>query len=152
MVINKKVVGATSIEFDNITFKSLLECSSYKKLKDAGLNPSYESETIILWKGFKLNTLIVYAPKKIGPGKYGKELLSQTRTILNMTYTPDFIVIKGKYKIYFDVKGKENDVYPIKKKLFLRILEEREDGWNYVFFEPHSIRQVLQAIQIINTL
>ena len=88
----------------------------------------------------------------IKAGKYDKNLELQTRTLLNITYTPDFVINKNNYKIYFDVKGKENDVYPIKKKMFLKTLEERNDGINYLFFEPHNIRQMLQAIEIIKKL
>lgn len=149
---NKKIKGATSTEYKNIRFKSVLECSCYKKLEDSGLDFSYESEKITLWDGVKLQNTIVYAPKKIRAGKYGKFLELQTRALLSTTYTPDFIVTKGDYKIYFDVKGKENDTYPIKKKMFLRTLEERSDGMKYMFFEPHNVRQMLQATEIIKEL
>lgn len=149
---NKRIKGATSIEYNGIKFKSILECSCYKKLESSGLDFSYESEKITLWEGVKLNNVTVYAPKKIRAGKYGKLLELQTRALLNTTYTPDFIVNKNNYTIYFDVKGKENDTYPIKKKMFLKILEEREDGKKYLFFEPHNIRQMLQSIEIIKML
>lgn len=149
---NKKIKGATSIEYNGIKFKSILECSCYKKLEATGFDFSYESEKITLWRGTKLQKTIVYAPKKIRAGKYGKFLELQTRALLNTAYTPDFIVNKGGYKIYFDVKGKENDTYPIKKKMFLKVLEERNDGIKYMFFEPHNIRQMLQAIEIIKEL
>lgn len=149
---NKKIRGATSTEYNGIKFRSILECSCYKKLETSGLEFSYESEKITLWEGTKLKETLVYAPKKIKAGKYGHSLELQTRALLNTTYTPDFIVFKGDYKIYFDVKGKENDTYPIKKKMFLKSLEEREDNWKYIFFEPHNVRQMLQAIEIIKKL
>lgn len=149
---NKKIKGATSIEYNGIKFKSILECSCYKKLEAAGFDFSYESERIPLWEGVKLQNTIVYAPKKIRAGKYSRFLESQTRALLDITYTPDFIVHKDNYRIYFDVKGKENDTYPIKKKMFLKTLEERKDGIQYIFFEPHNVRQMLQAIEIIKEL
>ena len=149
---NKKIKGATLAEYNGIKFKSILECSCYKKLENSGFDFSYESEKITLWDGIKLQNTKVYAPKKIKAGKYNKFLELQTRALLNTTYTPDFIVTKGNYKIYFDVKGKENDIYPIKKKMFLKTLEERNDGVNYIFFEPHNVRQMLQAIEIIKGL
>lgn len=149
---NKKIKGAVAVSYNGIKFKSKLEESCYKKLEAAGLDFSYESEKITLWEGVKLQNVLVYAPKKIRAGKYGKTLELQTRALLSTTYTPDFVVIKGNYKIYFDVKGKENDTYPIKKKMFLRTLEERNDGIQYLFFEPHNVRQMLQAIDIINKL
>ena len=149
---NKRIRGAKSITYNNIVFKSVLECSCYKHLLNSGLQFSYESEKVLLWKGIKLNKVSLYAPKKIRIGKYNKNLERQTRALVDMTYTPDFVVIKGDYKIYFDVKGKENDIYPIKKKLFLKILESRNDGYKYIFFEPHSVKQMLEAIDIIKNL
>lgn len=149
---NRRIRGAASMEYDNIKFKSALECSCYKKLKASGLQFSYESERITLWEGTKYFYIKVYAPKKVGSGRYNKDLEEQTRALLNITYTPDFIVIKDGYKIYFDVKGKENDVYPIKKKMFLKLLEERKDGKKYMFFEPHNVKQMTQAINIIKEL
>lgn len=152
MTTNLKVRNAKSHEYKGIIFRSGLECSCYKKLELTNLKFSYESEKIVLWEGLKLTKTIVYSPKKIKVGKYNKVLQEQTRALLNITYTPDFVVLKGKYKIYFDVKGKENDVYPLKKKMFLKILEERKDNYKYLFFEPHSVKQMLQAIEIINKL
>lgn len=149
---NKKILGAKPNVYDNIEFKSILEKSCYKKLKEAKLNFAYESEKILIWEGFKIENIQSYSPKKIKAGKYGKELLLQKRRILDITYTPDFVVIKGNYKIYFDVKGKENDVYPLKKKMFLKILENRRDKYKYLFFEPHNVRQMVQAIEIIKLL
>ena len=149
---NKKIKGAVEVSYNGIKFKSLLEVACYKKLEAAGFDFSYESERITLWEGAKLQKVLVYAPKKLRVGKCGKTLESQTRALLSTTYTPDFVVTKGNYKIYFDVKGKENDTYPIKKKMFLKNLEERDDGIQYLFFEPHNVKQMLQAIDIINKL
>lgn len=152
---NKKIKGATSVEYNDFKFKSKLEFSCYRKLESSGLDFSYESEKIILWTGFKPEKITVYAPSKIkgSLGKYEKDMKIQTRTLLNITYTPDFIVRKGKYVIYFDVKGKENDIYPLKKKMFLKTLENRNDNdMKYMFFEPHSVKQMLQAIEIIKKL
>lgn len=149
---NKKIRGATSIRYSDITFKSCLECSCYKKLELSGLDFAYESEKVILWEGTKLNKVLFYSPKKIKLGKYNKILELQKRALLNITYTPDFVVTKNNYKIYFDVKGKENETYPIKKKMFLKILENRNDGIRYLFFEPHTVKQMLQAIEIIKNL
>ena len=99
---NKKIKGATSIEYNGIKFKSILECSCYKKLEAVGFDFSYEGERITLWDGVKLQNTLVYAPKKIRAGKYGRFLELQTRALLSTTYTPDFVVTKGNYKIYFD--------------------------------------------------
>lgn len=146
---NRKIKNTKEVVFDNIKFKSQLERSCYKKIKETDLDVQYESEKIILWEGVKLDKVSLHAPKKIRAGKYEKDLQEQTRALLKITYTPDFIIIRGKHKIYIDVKGKENDVYPIKKKMFLKHLEEREDDYIYHFFEPHSVKQIMQTIQTI---
>lgn len=152
MLENRRVIGAKEHIYNNIKFKSGLEVSCYKKLELSGLDFSYESERVILWEGIKLHKTQVYAPKKIGNGRYSRELTLQTRALLNTTYTPDFIVVKNNYYIYFDVKGQPNDLYPLKKKLFLKVLEERITNHQYIFFEPHSVKQMQQAIDIIKTL
>jgi len=44
-----------------------------------------------------------------------------------------------------------DDVHPVKKKMFLRKLEElaAESGENYMFFEPHNIGQIQNSINTI---
>lgn len=146
---NKKIKNTRSTTYDGINFKSQLEKSCYRKIKEHGLEAKYEPERIVLWDGIKLGKVKQYAPRRIKPGKYEKDIKPQTRALLDITYTPDFKIKKGKHIIYIDVKGKENDVYPIKKKMFLKHLEERDDGYDYHFFEPHSVRQMLQTINTI---
>ena len=100
------------------------------------------------------STVGVVIAKRLGYEFIDTDLLiqKQEKKLLNVTYTPDFVVTKDKCKIYLDVKGMPNDTYPIKKKLFLKVLEERNDGYNYLFIEPHNIRQINQAIEIIKNL
>ena len=148
---NRKVRGATCKEFNGVKFRSGLELSFYKKLLESGLDFSYESEKVLLWEGFKPSRVKVFCPDKIGTGRYGKTLEDQShRKVLNITYTPDFIVRKGNNVIYVEIKGNPNDTYPRTKKMFLRHLEERDDGFNYIFIEPHNIRQMEQCLEIIN--
>lgn len=149
---NKKIKGARTVLYKGITFKSDLEYRCYKKLEGTDLNFSYESEKITLWEGVKPSNVLIYYPNKIRAGVYEPNLSLQPKSLIKITYTPDFIIKKGKYKIYFDVKGKENDVYPIKRKMFLKYLNSKNDGIKYMFFEPHNIKQMIQAIDIINSL
>lgn len=152
MVNNKRVLGATKKFYNNIQFKSMLEVSCYKVLQHSGLAFTYEEDTLLLWEGIKLDKTLLYAPNKIGNGRYSKNLLQQNRKLVSITYTPDFTVIKNNYKIYIDCKGKENDTYPIKKKMFLKKLENLNDGYNYIFFEPHSVSQMKEAVYLIQQL
>lgn len=144
---NKKVKNTNKGEYDGIKFRSQLEISCYKKLILAGFKPLYESSKFVLFEGLKLNNVLYYAPVK-------SKMLVYPRRILNTTYTPDFYLEYKEYKIYFDTKGQPNETYPIKKKLFLRQLEELaiETGDKYIFFEPHSVKQIMECIDIIQKL
>ena len=150
---NKKIKGATSTEYNGIKFRSILECSCYKKLELSGLDFLYESEKIVLAEGF-YPSVITYYPNKIREGKYSKDLFLQNSKIRSITYTPDFIINKDNYKIYIEVKGNPNDSYPRTRKLFLSYLEDKQQNeeLTYMFFEPHNVRQMLQAIEIIKKL
>ena len=154
MVINKKIRGATSIEYNDIRFRSHLEYYCYKHLEASGLKFEYEPDRFTIWEGLKLKFVEVFAPRKLGLGRYEKEMMKSNRALLSTTYTPDFRVNYKEYIIYFDVKGKENDVYPLKKKMFLRHLEEiaSNSDKKYIFFEPHSVGQMKQAIELIKEL
>lgn len=150
--MNKKILGATMIEYNGIKFRSKLECSCYKLLEESGLDFSYESEKITLWEGSKLTKTQVYAPKKLGAGKYGKVLELQTKALISTTYTPDFVIRLGKYKVYLETKGMPNEQFALKKKMFLKSIENRDDNKKYLFIEPHNIKQMKQAIEIIKSL
>lgn len=66
-----------------------------------------------------------------------------------MTYTPDFTFNYNGRLIIIEAKGKENDTYPIKKKLFRGVLETLPN--NPMFFEIFNKKQLLQAIEIIKS-
>lgn len=63
----------------------------------------------------------------------------------DITYTPDFYFKYGGKDIYIETKGIENDVFPIKKKLFRAWLE----GQDAMFFEVHNEHDLIQAIETI---
>ena len=71
-----------------------------------------------------------------------------------MSYTPDFKVEFKNYVIYFDVKGHVNDVYPLKKKIFIQYLNNTppDKKKKYMFFEPHTVKQMVQSIELIKNL
>lgn len=150
---NKKIKGATPKEYNNIKFRSILECSCYKKLLESGLKFSYEKERITLQEGF-YPAIPIYYPNKVKAGTYAKELTLQNSKIRSITYTPDFIVFKGNYRIYIEVKGNPNDAYPRTRKLFLNYLNtlHKKEALKCMFFEPHTVSQMLQAIEIIKKL
>ena len=135
------------ILYDNILFDSNLEISCYKLLKENNIDFTYNEEKIILFEGFKFNNVIFYQPNK------KKEYMVNNRKVLNTTYTPDFRININKEDIiiYIETKGKENDVYPLKRKMFLKYLEclSENNGYICYFFEPHNVTQIKESIDVI---
>lgn len=149
---SKDKFGAEKTVFDGIEFKSKLERFCYQKLKDANLDFGYETESVTLLPSLKLSNVKVFCPKKRTGGIVIVSELSQRKVVPKMSYTPDFLVKKGKYRIYIETKGKPNDAYPYRKKLFIHQLEHRKDKYEYIFMEPHNNRQVMWAIDFITKL
>ena len=142
MAENKKIKNARESVFNGITFKSKLEESFYKTLKAANLDPDYELMKFILIDGFK-PTVPFYNRSK---SKVFKLDMSKVRDI---TYTPDFTLLYNDTLFIIEAKGIENDTYPLKKKLFRRLLESMKVPC--VYFEVHTKRELLKVIDIIKS-
>ena len=142
MAENKKIKNARESVFNGITFKSKLEESFYKTLKAANLDPNYELMKFILIDGFK-PTVPFYNRSK---SKVFKLDMSKVRDI---TYTPDFTLLYNDTLFIIEAKGIENDTYPLKKKLFRRLLESMKVPC--VYFEVHTKRELLEVIDIIKS-
>lgn len=150
-VNNKKVKNATPTTYNNIKFKSRLEVSCYKKLEASGFKFKYESDTLPIWEGKVVDNVTVYEPNK----KDRKILHSRTKKfkLRDITYTPDFRIDYKNFTIYVDAKGFVNDVYPMKKKMFIQYLNELSKGKRkYLFFEPHNMSQIEHMIKTIKLL
>jgi predicted nuclease of restriction endonuclease-like RecB superfamily len=52
----------------------------------------------------------------------GNKTVKERKYLPNTTYTPDFVLQTGKVIIVVECKGFPNDAYPIKKKIFLKVL------------------------------
>ncbi len=145
---NQKVKNTKKVLYDGIWFRSKLEVNCYKRLVLAGLNPLYEPHTFNLAEKFFLDKVQYYCPY---PEKKIKRYGPYPRVIQGISYTPDFYILYKGIHIYFDTKGHPNDVYPLKKKMFLKKLEllAEENEANYMFFEPHNIGQIQKSITTI---
>lgn len=141
---NKKIRNAHSLEYDGIVFKSKLETVIYRILKERGFPVKYEPHKYVLWEGFKPTVPFFNKDKRT------RLLRQDTKKLLNITYTPDFVFEHKGYLVVIEAKGMENDVFPIKKKLFRAWLEEHYP--KSIYFEIYTKRQLLQAIDIINNL
>lgn len=139
---NKKIKNATPLTYNGINFKSKLEVTCYKELVAQGFNPLYEKRVFTLWTGFK-PTIPFYNRKK-----KTKQLELDKAKLRDITYTPDITFMMGDTLIIIELKGQENDVFPVKKKLFRGILE---DMGNTMYFEIRSKKELLKAIDIIKT-
>ena len=136
-MINKKVKNATSVEYDGIKFKSKLELTIYKALKEKGLNPLYECNKFILQEGFRPSK--PYYLKGICP-----KTANGYAKIIQITYTPDFTVEYSDKILFIEAKGKQNDSYPIKRKLFLKYLEYIPNAY---FMEVYSKKDLLESLK-----
>lgn len=145
-MINKKVKNATPVEYNGIHFKSTLELTVYKELVQAGFEPKYEQRSFILWHGFRPTVPFYTREEK----KAKSKVILKMDKLRNMIYTPDFTFDYNGHLIIIEVKGRENDVYPIKRKMFRQALED----YTYespLFFEVFSKDQLLQVIKIIKS-
>lgn len=142
---NKKVINATPTEYNGIKFKSLIEVMFYKTLVREGFTPLYEPTTYTIWRGYK--PVIPFFDKD----KKTKLLKQNQNKIIDIKYTPDFIFEYNNIVIIIEAKGKENDVFYIKKKLFRKYLEDvyKETGQQCMYFEVYTKKQLLQAVKII---
>ena len=94
----------------------------YKLLIESNLEVQHEETKITLMEGFY-------------PKKWFSHSQEQTKKIISLTYTPDFIIKHNDYTVYIEVKGFMSDNYPIKRKLFLNKINEEK---NSIFFEVYT--------------
>ena len=141
---NRKIINASPLEYGGISFKSKLEKMTYQTLREHGFPAEYEPHKFIIWEGFK-PTVPFY-----NKNKSTRLLKQESKKIIDITYTPDFMFEYNSHLVIIECKGFENDIYPLKKKLFRKWLEEHEP--KSIFFEVYTKRQLLQAIDIIKTL
>lgn len=153
---NKKIRNATITKRGSITFKSQLEKTIYNCLLEHGFEPEYEPTTFTLIDGFTAKTPFYdketdtqLRKRKESGDNSARKLVRKNGVMQGIRYTPDFHLKYNDVDVYIEAKGFENDVFYIKKKLFLRYLDNR--GTNSLYFEVYTKRQLLQAIKIIKS-
>lgn len=157
---NQKIRNATQSKSKGITFKSQLEKTIYNTLIQEGFNPQYEPTTFTLWDSFLPITPYYdketdkQKEKRISEGENkcpSKILVRKTGKIIGIRYTPDFYFKYNDLNIYIEAKGIENDVFYIKKKMFIKYLDTQyiEKGEKSMYFEVYTKKQLLQALEII---
>ena len=151
--MNKKIKNATPKSKYGINFKSKTEERFYTLLLEAGFKPRYEETMYTLWKG-RQTTVPFYTQVKSKKDSQYNLINKGKRTLRDITYTPDFtITAPDGTTIFIEAKGFVNDVYPIKRKLFRSYLEDLANaGYKVAFFEIYSMKQLVQAINIIKEI
>lgn len=141
---NKKIKNASPLEFDDIYFKSQLEKMIYQTLREQGFPVEYEPHKFVLWQGFR-PTVPFY-----DKDKYTRMLKLESKKIIDITYTPDFVFTYNGFLVIIEAKGMENDCFYLKKKMFRKWLEDNHP--KSIYFEIYTKKQLLQAINIIQNL
>ena len=160
-VANKKIRNATVCTSKSITFKSVLEKSCFTCLAEQGFSPQYEPRKFIIFPSFVPITPFydketdMQQKKRIELlGKQsGKELRLCNGLIQPITYTPDIYIRYNDLDIWIECKGFTNDVFPYKKKMFRKLLDNIyiNTGQKSIYFEIYTKKQLLQAIEIIKS-
>ena len=141
---NKKIINASPLEYDGISFKSKLEKMAYQTLKEQGFPVLYEPKKFIIWEGFRPN--VPFYNKDAST----RMLKMDSKKVIDISYTPDLMFEYNNYLIIIEMKGFENNTYPLKKKIFRKWLESNYP--NSIYFEIFTKKQLLQAIDIIKNL
>lgn len=154
--MNKKIRNATVTKKGSIIFKSMLEKTIYNCLLEHGFEPEYEPTTFTLIDGFTARTPFYdketdnqFKKRRESGDRTPRRLVRKSGVMQGIRYTPDFHFKYNGIDIYIEAKGIENDVFYIKKKLFLRYLDMQES--NSLYFEVYTKKQLLQAIEIIKS-
>ena len=141
---NKKIINASPLEYDGISFKSKLEKMAYQTLKEQGFPVLYEPKKFIIWEGFRPN--VPFYNKDAST----RMLKKDSKKVIDISYTPDLMFEYNNHLIIIEMKGFENNTYPLKKKIFRKWLESNYP--NSIYFEIFTKKQLLQAIDIIKNL
>lgn len=151
--------------YDNVEFKSSLEITCYRQLKKNGIEFGYENQKFTISNPHTINSLVtvycsalktVKAEKSTSTNKKRQVSVFEklSNNISAITYTPDFTLEYKDYFIIIETKGRANDVYPYKRKLFLKFLSNFANLKNkkVIFFEPHNYSHIEEMITIIKSL
>jgi len=140
--MNKKILNATPTQSNGIAFKSSSEKTIYNALLKLGITPEYEGVTFTLSPVVR-PTVVFYTRKSMK----NTEFCLNSKPLDSITYTPDFTFHLNGYFVIVEVKGFPNDVYPVKRNMFRKLLETYKEP--VMFFEVRTIKELLKAIDIV---
>lgn len=140
---NKKVINATEVIYNGIKFRSKSELRMYQTMLKEGFTPDFESHSFILWDGCYLQKPYYFEGDPVVT-KNG-----HTKKFQDWVYTPDFIIRLGGCSFIIEVKGNPNDLWPYKRKLFLKLIDTMKDTY---FFEVRTIRGLKKSLSVIRSI
>jgi hypothetical protein len=135
----KGPVQAKKIKYDGINFASGLERHMYMALQKAKIKAVYEGKSYTLIEGFDF-TSESYERQSNGKGDFTNR---GNKRILPITYTPDFVADN----FIIECKGRANESFPIRWKLFKRYVENYMPG--VTLYKPQNQNECDQVIQQI---
>lgn len=123
----KKTIQSKKKVIDGIQFDSTLEAFMYSLLKANNIENYYEGEKFILIESFKFANASYERTAK-------KPMVDRAsgKSVRGITYTPDFV----SDKFIIEVKGRANESFPLRWKLFKRLLHNNND--TRVLYKPQS--------------
>lgn len=137
---NRKIQNAHPNRYNGIDFKSTTETRIYKALRTCGINPDYEAITYVLSPRMRPTVPFFNRTKE-----KGFHLIMEP--ISPITYTPDFTFTLNGIFVIVEVKGFENDVFPVKRNLFRKYLETLD--YPVMYFEVRNKRELLQSLEFV---
>lgn len=138
---NKKrqVVNSKKVTIDGIQFQSKLEGLMYTLLKKENIKFSYEGNSYNTFKPFELTSQCWERATK-----RSKQMIDR-RKVTKVSYTPDFIGENEKW--FIECKGRANESFPIRFKLFKKMVYEWDNP--PLIFKPTNKVDCEQVIQIL---
>lgn len=133
----KKTIQSKKGEYDGIKFASQLEVFMYKALKAANIDFGYETEVFQLIEGFHSDNVSFERTAT-------KPMINRgEKKVRGIIYTPDFV----SDKFICETKGRPNESFPLRWKLFKRTLHLNND--TRVIYKPQSQADCLIVVEDI---
>ena len=134
-------VRAKKVMYDGITFASGLEKYMYMALRKNKIKATYEGETYEVLPGFMFDNES-YERQANGKG----DLVNRgCKKILGIKYTPDFIGVKDEFII--ECKGRANDTFPIRWKLFKNLVKDKLP--HVTLYKPQNQKECDKVVELI---
>ena len=137
--IKRGPVRSKKVVVDNIEFKSGLEAYMYKALKAANIKAQYVGISYELIPSFDFKNKS-YEKQSNGKGEYKNRGGTKIR---KFTYTPDFTGTG----FIIECKGRANESFPIRWKLFKKYVSERLRG--VTLYKPQNQKQCDETVNLI---